>query len=68
MRSVPVNQALPQDVTDALSQQYACYVLITCEEPGADGQMQVQLSYEGDEALASLLIDGAQSIMEGQQE
>ncbi len=38
----------------------ACFILITCKEPSADGKMQVDLSYEGDTSLASYLIDNAQ--------
>jgi hypothetical protein len=38
----------------------ACSVLITCSEPGADGAMQVDFSYEGDETLVSYLLGSAQ--------
>jgi hypothetical protein len=44
----------------SLSKNMACYVLITCSEPSDDGQMNVELSYEGEETLASFLIENAQ--------
>ncbi len=42
-----------------LREQHACYVLITCQEPSSDGEMQVEMSYEGDEALAAYLVESA---------
>lgn len=51
-----------------LAKNHACYVLITCDEPSEDGNMQVQMTYEGDAALASYLLQGAQSIIEEQDE
>ena len=46
-------------IRQALKKQ-ACYVLITCDEPSEDGQMSVEMMYEGDAALASYLVQGAQ--------
>ena len=37
----------------------AAYVLITCAKPNAKGEMQVEMTYEGDEALASYLVKSA---------
>ena len=51
-------------VRKALGKKYACYVLITCDKPLADGHMEVQMSYEGDAALASYLIQGAQDYLD----
>ncbi len=45
----------------ALEKEHACYVLITCSNPSEKGEMQVELSYEGDEGLASYLLESAQS-------
>ncbi len=42
-----------------LREQYVCYVLITCSAPSKDGEMEVAMSFEGDEDLASFLVDGA---------
>lgn len=49
---------------DALDQNLSCYVLITCGASGIDGNMEVEMSYRGDAALASYLIQGAQSFLD----
>ncbi len=48
-----------------LGKGYACFVLITCTEPAPDGKMEVELDFEGDETLASFLIDNAAQVFEG---
>lgn len=45
---------------EELAKKHACYVLITCDEPSSDGQMQVKMSYEGDATLAAYMLHGAQ--------
>lgn len=47
-----------------LAKKYMCYVLLTCDGPEANGQMQVKMSYEGDPVLASYLLQGAQNIID----
>lgn len=47
-----------------LAKEYAGFVLITCKNPVANGQMQVEMSYEGDTALAAYLLDGAQGYLD----
>ncbi len=37
----------------------ACYVLISCTRPDANGKIEVQMNYEGDESLASFLVASA---------
>ena len=59
---------VPQDVKRVLSKKNACYVLITCEEPSEDGNMQVEMTYEGDACLAAYLIESAQGIIDDQVE
>lgn len=44
--------------------QPACYILITCEEPDAYGNMHVEMKYEGDSCLASYLLHGAQAYLD----
>lgn len=61
----PVKQ---KRLRNTLSKKHACYVLITCDEPTDDGNMQVQMTYEGDVALAAYLLQGAQSIMDERSE
>lgn len=45
-----------------LSEQHACYVLITCGNPSKEGNMEVELSYSGDESLAAFLVDNAAQV------
>jgi hypothetical protein len=52
------------DVVRALSQENACYVLITCGQPSEDGKMQVEMIYEGDVSLAAYLIESAQGLLD----
>lgn len=54
----------PKRLRDRLSKNHACYVLITCDAPTDDGNMQVEMTYEGDAALASYLLQGAQSMID----
>ena len=49
---------------DALAGNPPYYVLITCGEPSADGQMQVEMTYQGDAVLASMLLQDAQLLIE----
>ncbi len=51
-----------------LAKEHACFVLITCGKPSEEGDMQVELKYEGDLALAAYLIQGAQNYMDEQQD
>lgn len=37
----------------------ASYVLITCKKPTSEGQMEVEMSYEGDPDLVAFLIESA---------
>lgn len=43
-----------------------CYVLLTCEEPSDEGKMNVEMKYEGDQYLASYMIERASKIMNGE--
>ena len=45
-------------------QAVAGYVLITCGKPDAKGEMQVEMTYEGDKVLASYLLESAQSVFD----
>lgn len=53
---------------DSLGKRHTCYVLITCGDLSEDGQMQVELTYQGDPTLASYLLQGAQVFMEDEEE
>jgi hypothetical protein len=51
-------------VRKLLGKDYAGFVLITCKQPQKAGQMQVEMSYEGDPTLAAYLLEGAQGYLE----
>jgi hypothetical protein len=57
-----------QTLQKALAKNPSCYVLITCTEPTEDGEMQVEMTYQGDAVLASYLLKGAQHFIEEQEE
>ncbi len=57
---------MSKSVKKELSKNHACYVLITCEKPSEDGNMHVEMTYEGDASLASYLLQGAQNIIDEQ--
>jgi len=46
----------------ALTKKHVCYVLITCSKPTEGGHMNVELDYEGDMDLASMLVENANQI------
>jgi hypothetical protein len=51
-------------VKTVLKDRYSCYVLITCTAPCKDGKMDVAMNFEGDEDLASYLIENASQVFE----
>ena len=55
-------------IKEALAKNHACYVLITCDEPSTDGNMQVEMTYEGDATLAAYLLQGAQNFIDEQED
>ncbi len=57
-----------EQVKQKLSEMHACYVLITCTEPSNDGRMEVEMDYDGDECLASMLVEQAVHIFENRLE
>lgn len=59
-----MKSTVDQEIRELLSKHYPCYVLITCDQPEASGQMQVEMTYEGDPVLAAYLLQGAQSFMD----
>lgn len=63
-----MNRADQKRIRDKLAKDNVCYVLITCCEPTDDGNMQVEMSYEGDATLASYLLQGAQTFFDEQED
>jgi hypothetical protein len=59
-----MNSREQKEIKESLARGHACYVLITCDEPTEGGDMQVQMTYEGDANLASYLLQGAQTMIE----
>ncbi len=57
-----------KDLQKALNKKPSCYVLITCGQPTEDGQMQVEMTYQGDTALAAYLLQGAQLLIDQEEE
>lgn len=41
----------------------ACSIMITCGAPDSTGNMQVEMTYEGDSVLAAYLLENAQSFV-----
>lgn len=57
-----------EKLEEILAKEHACYVLITCDHPDSEGHMQVNMTYQGDQALASYLVDGAQAYLDSHEE
>jgi len=53
---------------DVLASNPSCYVLITCGKPSPNGELQVEMTYEGDTSVASYLLQGAQYYIEREEE
>lgn len=63
-----MNKKSRKRIKDVLDKDPSCYVLITCGQPSADGEMHVEMTYQGDASLASYLIQGAQSFIDQEEE
>ena len=55
-----------EKVRKLLSANNACYVLLTCDAPASDGKMNVEMSFDGDEMLASYLVENARQVFDNQ--
>lgn len=55
-------------ISEKLEKKNICYVLITCTESTEDGDMEVEMTYEGDASLACYLLQGAQHFIEEQED
>lgn len=65
LRRSPLSKGkVPNDLKKVLAKNHECYILITCGKPSADGNMQVEMSYEGDACLAAYLIETAQGALD----
>lgn len=51
-------------LVDQFSKEHESFVIITCNPPGPDGNMDVNMCYGGDLALVSYLIKGAHQVLD----
>lgn len=54
---------IDKEIRKQLASRHACFVLITCDSPSKEGNMHVEMTYEGDPVLAAYLLEGAQSYL-----
>lgn len=47
-----------------LAKNHLCYVLLTCDDPKENGQMQVEMTCQGDPILASYMLLNAQDFID----
>lgn len=57
-------EAMISKIRQALGKNCSCFVLIACSAPSKDGKMDVKMHFDGDEALASFLVDNASQVFE----
>lgn len=62
-----MKRAVQKSIRDSLTKKHVCYVLITCDPPSEDGEMQVEMTYEGDATLAAYLLQGAKFFIDEQE-
>ena len=58
----PTGDVELEKIRHVLRKRHACYVLITCSNPTNEGQMEVEMNYDGDIDLAALLVDNASQV------
>jgi hypothetical protein len=51
-----------EKIKHVLAKKHACYVLITCSRPSHEGEMNVELNFDGDIDLAALIVDNASQV------
>lgn len=57
-------RAVSQRMHELLEGDHSCIVMITCGEPTEEGQMPVEMVYEGDPNLADFLLHSAQEVLQ----
>jgi len=65
---VKMSQSTHDEIKKILRRKPLAYVLITCTDPDEAGEMDVQLSSQGDPALVSYLLEGALEKFDGCEE
>jgi hypothetical protein len=61
MKEVAMRHGNYEKLMELLAKEHSCFILITCDNKSSDGNMNVNMTYEGDPALASYLLDGAKA-------
>lgn len=59
-------KVLMAKLKSVIGDQCACFVLISCSEPSTEGQMDVQMHFEGDETLVAFLLENATQVFDEQ--
>ena len=63
-----MNSQCKKHLQKALKNNPLCCVLITCEGPSENGEMEVKMTHHGDATLVSFLLQGAQSVIDAEEE
>lgn len=63
-----MKRGVEKRLKDSLAKKHVCYVLITCDAPSDGGEMEVEMTYEGDATLAAYLLQGAQTFIDEQED
>lgn len=58
------NGNIPEKVHKVFRRKNIAYVLITCGEVNKKGEMEVEMTYEGDKYLVSYMLENARELME----
>lgn len=53
-----------ESIKDQLAKNHLCYILLTCDDPKENGQMQVEMTCQGDPILASYMLKNAQNLID----
>jgi hypothetical protein len=67
-KEVDMSKNCRKHLKKVIDKDVSCYVLITCGQPSEDGQMQVEMTYQGDAVLAAYLLQSAQFLIDSEEE
>jgi len=62
----PNQSSVKQLIQRLTDRKQSCWVLISCGEPDAEGDMPVELYYEGETELACFLLENAKEVLDRQ--
>jgi hypothetical protein len=57
-----------KELQKVIDKDPSCYVLITCGQPAEDGEMEVEMTYQGDKGLATFLLHQAKTVLDEEQD